>query len=302
MAITPCKMVTDGSKRELAEHGTAVFPIACYHDDLAMGEVSWHWHDELEAMLVTEGTAVVAVENERRILKQGEGCFINSGVLHGAWDADTSNCRFHSLVFHSRLVGGRLDSIFYRKYVNPVIENKALECVWMSPDNGWQGAALSAIETAWQACARETDGYEFAVRNALSELMLLVRRHLPEDSVHTGAKAVRDGERIKAMLRYIHEHYDREINMRRIADSVSISESECLRCFRSTIKTTPIQYVKQYRIQKAAQLLAATGEKVAEIGSQCGFQDMSYFTKTFRELKGCTPTEYRRKSHPEEVV
>ncbi len=81
-----------------------------------------------------------------------------------------------------------------------------------------------------------------------------------------------------------------------IAASARVSVSECLRCFRNTIGVPPIQYLKQFRIQKAAELLATTDWKIAETATQCGFQDMSYFSRTFRELKGSVPTEYRNRA------
>lgn len=59
---------------------------------------------------------------------------------------------------------------------------------------------------------------------------------------------------------------------------------------------TPIRYLKQVRIQKAAELLTATDWKISDIGAECGFQEMSYFAKTFRELKGCTPGMFRKYS------
>lgn len=65
-----------------------------------------------------------------------------------------------------------------------------------------------------------------------------------------------------------------------IAESVSLSVSECLRCFHNTIGTTPIQYLKSFRIKKAAELLTNTDMKIVDIGIMCGFQDMSYFAKT----------------------
>jgi len=73
-----------------------------------------------------------------------------------------------------------------------------------------------------------------------------------------------------------------------------ISPSECLRCFRSTIGTPPIQYLKSFRVQKAAELLSSTSTKINEISSLCGFQDPSYFTRSFREIKGMTPNQYRQ--------
>ncbi len=42
---------------------------------------------------------------------------------------------------------------------------------------------------------------------------------------------------------------------------------------------------------QAAELITGTRLKMAEIGTQCGFQEMSYFARTFRELRGCTPSE-----------
>ena len=98
------------------------------------------------------------------------------------------------------------------------------------------------------------------------------------------------------MLRHIQRSFAEEITVADIARSALISESECLRCFRDTIGVPPIQYVKRYRVQRAAELLSATDRKIADIGAQCGFQDTSYFTRSFREIKGMTPGEYRRQA------
>ena len=83
--------------------------------------------------------------------------------------------------------------------------------------------------------------------------------------------------------------------MERIAASVALSESACLRSFRQMLGITPIQYVNQFRVEKAAELLRSTRLKTGEIGMECGFADGSYFIKTFREIKHCTPKEYRAK-------
>ena len=96
---------------------------------------------------------------------------------------------------------------------------------------------------------------------------------------NTSTKKLRDSYRMKNMLQYIEEHYSDNITINEIAESVSLSVSECLRCFHSTIGTTPIQYLKSFRIKKAAELLTNTDMKIVDIGIICGFQDMSYFCK-----------------------
>ena len=54
-------------------------------------------------------------------------------------------------------------------------------------------------------------------------------------------------------------------------------------------------HCKGYRVEKAAELLRSTRLKTGEIGAECGFTDGSYFIKIFREIKHCTPKEYRMK-------
>lgn len=294
MPLANCTIMIDKTGRELVQHGSTAFPAACYHDDLSKNEVPWHWHEEFEAAIITEGCAVVSVGNEKYTIHPGEGFFANSGILHGAWGTAPNACQIHSIVFHPRLIGGSVDSVFHQNYVHPLMRNTSLESLHLRPSVPWQKTALDAIEHAWQSLSTETDGYEFRVRNHLSELLFLLHHNLPALQHPVSQKTLRNGERIKQMLQFIHEHFSEELSIASIAHVCSISESECLRCFKSTIQTTPIQYVRQYRIQRASQLLRDTSFTITEIASACGFPDLSYFTKTFREMKGMAPGEFRQ--------
>ena len=294
MSVSMCKSTVDPSGRETAKHGSPLFPVACYYDDLSRDEVPWHWHEELEAVVIAKGCARIAIGNQKFTVHPGEGFFVNSSVLHGAWDLASSGCRFHSLVFHPGFIGGQSGSVLFLNYVQPLIENHHMEGLFLSPSKAWQKEVLHAIERAWTACAEEPVGYEFRVRDALSEVVFLLQHHACQEEEVPGGKMLRDEERMKKMLGYIHEHFEDDLTTDQIAQSASISESECLRCFRSVIGMPPIRYVRSYRIQRASQWLTSTTEKISVIASKCGFQDMSYFTKTFREMKGCTPTEFRK--------
>jgi len=299
MAISDCISAVDSRGRELVEHGTQAFPIACYHDDLGILEVPWHWHEEWEAVVIEKGKALVAAGTEKYTVHSGEGFFIRSGVVHGCWDLEHSGCRFHSLVFHPRLIGGSPDSVYHQHYVLPLLDAPGCESIHLRPEVPWQQSALAAIEQAWQQCAYAQAGYEMHVRTALTALAWELKNHLPSGQESADAKTLRDSERLKRMLEYIDAHLTDPLTAGIIARSASISESECLRCFHTTIGVTPIQYLRRRRIQRAVQLLVSTKKKTADIAMECGFQDLSYFAKTFRIMEGCTPTEYRR-SHQKE--
>lgn len=297
MALALCDTQTNEQGRELARHGTAQFPIACYHDDLTAAPVPWHWHPELEVFVVSEGTATAAVGAERFTIGPGQGLFINVQVLHAAWERESSGCRLHSAVFHPRLVGGSPDSVFWSKYLQPLLGAGGPKWVCFDGSAEWHQEAVQAVEEAWASCAQEPQGYEFQTRDTLSRLIFLLSCHCAPASRAKSEKLLRDEGRVKLMLEYIHQNYAGRLTTAGIAHAAAVSESECLRCFRSVIGQPPIRYATQYRIQEAAELLSSCALSIAEIGAKCGFQDASYFSKTFLAQKGCTPSDYRKKGH-----
>lgn len=295
MALCKCGSAsTDRQNREQIEHGTSLFPVACYYDNISEEAISWHWHDEMEVMAVVCGSACASVNGTECVITQGEGFFINTKVLHGIRPVGNEICCLRCMVFHPRLVGGSVDSILWQKYLDPLLSDPSRPWVHFSAAQEWGTAASKAIQEAWLAGVNEPEGFEFTVREQLSRTIFLLTKHCPTAAKKPSEKTLRDGERIKVMLQYIQEHYHEEVSLAKIAGSANISENECLRCFRSMIGSTPIQYVKQLRIQKAAELLASTDRKIYDIGAECGFQAMSYFSKTFREIQKCTPNEFRK--------
>ncbi len=57
---------------------------------------------------------------------------------------------------------------------------------------------------------------------------------------------------------------------------------------------TPAEYIRNYRLQAACQMLAEGQESITDIGQACGLGAGSYFSKIFREYANCTPAEYRK--------
>ena len=73
MKSQPCNVTTDSRGKEMIRHGTPMFPLACYDEDLRDYSVEWHWHEEFEFILVREGLLKVYVENDRICLGREKG-------------------------------------------------------------------------------------------------------------------------------------------------------------------------------------------------------------------------------------
>lgn len=291
--ILPCSVQTNMQGEELRKHGTYLFPVACYRDLLPRDEIAWHWHNELELGLIAEGAVTVEIGSSRCLLHTGEVFFVNSNILHAAALSEDASCEIHSVVFHPRAVSGSTDNIIWQKYLKPLMENQACPGFYLKSDAAWQKQILDCLETLWRCAGQEPFGYEVLIRNELSTIVTLLAEHQPVAGKKSFGREQRNHARIKEMLTFIQANYDRELTIEDIASACAVSASECIRCFRATIGTTPIAYLKTYRLQQAAIKLQLSTDKVSVIAESCGFQEMSYFAKSFREIYGCTPSDYR---------
>ncbi len=281
--------------RELVTIGTPEFPAQLWgrwNNNEKVSKVPWHWHEELELNRVTDGVEMVTVDGKTFRLEPGQGVFVNTEVMHGSDPAEgCTTFRHDSLVFHPSLVGGASGSVFWQKYLSPVLNAPECRCVPLLGETEWEREILQQIDriaTTWQK-----KGYEFEVRDALSRVIFLLSENCVRHAQAPSERELRDAERIKQMVDFVRAHRTEAITTEEIAASASISVSECLRCFRRMMNLTPKEYLRQHRVRHAVQLLTQTNFSIARIGEECGFEDMSYFARVFRMERGCTPSEYR---------
>ena len=121
------------------------------------------------------------------------------------------------------------------------------------------------------SAVQETPYSEFRTRNLFSDLWLQLLQEMETLDRQSALPKSVDQERIQMMLAFIHRNYAEKITLEQIASSAMISKRECLRCFQTAIGKPPVAYLLEYRIQKAEQLLRATGLSVTEIAMQTGF-------------------------------
>ncbi len=288
MELTLCNSTVDASNKELNSQGNQFLPVAIYYEDIKTKSVPYHWHDEIEIIVVVKGVMKLIVETTSYTIKTGQGVFINSSRLHSCESIDHNECHIKSFVLNPRFLYGELSSILYENYFHKFLDPSANNTILFSDDS------FSKLLDAFDTFKDQKYGYEFIVRDILTKLTLDLFSNLNTDNSCTDLKQLKQLKRLKAMMSYIHNNYQEEITLLDIALSANIKESEALRCFKNILRTSPIKYLKQYRINTAAYLLITTILPIIEIGLKCGFNEMSYFTKSFKEVYQLTPKEYRK--------
>jgi AraC-like DNA-binding protein len=282
---------------ELTKHGTPIFPCAGYDEDpgkYLVGNIPWHWHEEMEIVLAVEGETLVICGETEYLLHQGEAIFVNSNVLHKLKRGQKGvACRINSLLFMPEFVSSFPQSIIQQRYIAPLLRCSTLSEIVLRQEVPWQKEAIRHFEAAFEAFTSDRYGYEILVQVELMQMLLVMLENLQDRVCDTDLVQNKDAVRIKQMLGYIHAHYGEPLTVSQIATASSISESECYRCFRKVLDTSPIDYLLQYRIRAAAGLLSGTDMSVSDICFATGFNSPSYFAKVFRQELLVSPRKYR---------
>lgn len=100
-------------------------------------------------------------------------------------------------------------------------------------------------------------------------------------------------------IKYIQFHFSQDISIDDIADSVGVSRSHLYRVFMSNVGQSPIDYLTEYRINEACQLLRTSQLSISEIAVSVGFFDQFYFSRVFKKRKGIPPSRYLNSLDPQ---
>ncbi|MDQ0197807.1 AraC family transcriptional regulator [Neobacillus ginsengisoli] len=282
----------DQSLKELTQHRTVVLPIACYETKINQnihGYIPLHWHDEIQFVLIEKGEAIFQINEEKLVVREGEGLFINSGCLHMAKEKNYSDCVYICLNVSPHFV---LTQELYTTFVYPYIQATNLPYLSIDPNKPWGKNILDAIIKINQLIHQKLPCYEIDITVQLT----LIWRNLIINGFQLEYEQTEmvKSHRMKQMLNWIHLHYAEKIMLDDIARAGQLSRSECCRYFKRILKKTPLNYVTDYRIQKSLSLLKQADSNVTEVAYQVGFNSTSYFIDKFRKSLNMTPLSYKK--------
>ena len=112
--------------------------------------------------------------------------------------------------------------------------------------------------------------------------------------IEVGNKRLRDSY-IKEAMSYIDLNYSRDVSVEEIADACGLNRSYFGKLFKETMGQSPQQYLIQYRMTKASELLKATRISIAEVGRSVGYENQLHFSRAFKNVFGISPSQYRAK-------
>lgn len=100
---------------------------------------------------------------------------------------------------------------------------------------------------------------------------------------------------IERARRWLNQRLDQRWTMAELASYCHVSQRTLLRRFQDATNLSPIHYVQQLRVERAKALLETTRLSLEDITARCGYEDVSSFSKIFKQWAQVTPKDYRRR-------
>lgn len=281
------------------DFGTLDYPVNARCLDLRksyMNWIRWHWHEEMEIIIVDQGIAEVSTDDATYLIKPGQGLIINQNVMHCIHAHNKKNCIFLSLVFHPDFIFGHKSNYLQTEYLLPMQNYQLFKAFFLDESAPWHERMLKTLTDIIDLNLNRHFGYEIATKGYLCHFWVELLRQLPHPDTPALSHASQDEQRVKEAMLFIRTHYAESLTLQEIADSIHVSKSECCRCFARTLQMSPFEYLMKYRIYESTKKLMDSEQdfgSIADLALSVGFNNTSYFNKLFKKFLGCTPTYYR---------
>ncbi len=275
--------------------GTDAFPFWLVHDDLdnyAQGFVNWHRQPSIEISYVLEGSVRVCLLNEEHLLCAGESFALLPDALHSIQPVAGLSGRYFTLIFEPNLLTGYPGSFFDESWYAPVAA-KAHRFQQISV----MDAAPLVHEKLMRIYESELDSsplHSLDVQRLLQDIWILLAPHM----VCTVPGKNSEDARILGMLNYLRAHFAEKFSLSRMAEEFHISRGECCRYFKRMMGMTIMNYLIDYRLSRAAELLKNERKSMTEIALLTGFSSPSSFSAAFHQKTGLTPSDFRKTLPP----
>lgn len=258
-------------------------------DNVEYEEYPFHWHTPVEVIMPTENEYQVEVSSgETYTLREGDIMFIRPGSLHRILAAKGRRIIFqfsmnvlNSLDDFDEFFPSGIQEIIITPETHPTIHE---DCQRL----------MLEIKEEYLSAAPLKDA---AVYSKLLNILVLIDRNSTifneAFANSTDNKQKEYIDKFVKITEYIKQHCNEDITLDEIAEISGFSKFHFSRLFRQYTGTSYYKYVNQKRIDYAEQLLIDPEISITEAAVQCGFNSISSFIRMFKQLKHCTPTEFR---------
>ncbi|MEO0506110.1 MAG: AraC family transcriptional regulator [Bacteroidota bacterium] len=247
----------------------------------------WHIHPEYEMVFIKNGNGVLNIGSQKIPYENGVLVFLAGNIPHTDFgNQDFPNNREVVIQFKKDFISNRLDAFPELGSIQDFLEEAKDVMVFEDQIKTELASKFLRFE--------HLDDVGKLI-NLLDILRKLSRTKSLEnlmEGVTAPSQKHSDIKRLETVFEYVNTHYAQTITLSDMADKLGLTTNSFSRFFKQMTQRRFVDFLNDFRIQKAAELFKNSDDTVNQVMYQCGFTNPSYFTKQFRHYRKMTPTTY----------
>lgn len=251
-----------------------------------------HWHTAIEIIMPLENLYTVRLDKQECVLQEGDILIIPPGTLHELI-APASGYRVILLVNYTTLSRFPGFSMLSSLLTNPILIGPG-----KAGSNDAYEFSRDMLLSIVDIYANDEPYWSLHINALFLQLLIELNywhtysnKMLPQFSSGKQKEYI---QKFNAVFDYIDHNYMEDLSLETVADAAGFSKFHFSRLFKQFTNMSFNEYLNTRRIQEAVALLSSQEMTITEVALMSGFPSISTFNRVFRNLKHCTPTEFRK--------
>lgn len=285
--------------KEEKSHGTLLYPFEIYrmHDPNAKMFVSHHWHDYVEIIYVKAGGLFISINKKQFVGITGDIFIINEEELHEMYAEDTTTL-YYAFLFPIKYLNFEMKDFVENSYLEPLYNKRIVFINKIPTSSNAHNEICNQLNLLINLNKSKEIAYKFGTKISLLNIVYLLAKEefIKENENRRSASKNNKLNILKSITSYIYENYNNKICLKTISLEFNMSPKYFCKFFKDNFNKTFTEYVNGLRVEKSMDMIINTDLPIMDIAFANGFENFSYYIRTFKNLVGCTPLSYRKKA------
>ncbi|WP_294204927.1 AraC family transcriptional regulator [uncultured Chryseobacterium sp.] len=249
----------------------------------------WHYHPEVELIYVCKGSGKRQIGSNISYFSDGDLVLIGSNLPHCGLTNENTNNEYEMVIqFKPDFLGEAIWETPEMQRIVSLLEKSKAGIVFGDDIKKEVGKKILDMH--------ESSSLDRLIRflGILDELALTQDCRILNAGKYYLQTQVEDNDRINVIFNYVKDHFREQMTLEEIADLANMKVPSFCRYFKKITNKTFTQFVNEYRITHSLKLLAEQPLSITEVCFESGFNNFSYFNKTFKEYVKKSPSQYRK--------
>lgn len=249
---------------------------------------SWHYHPEIELVYINGGAGKRQIGSHMSYFNDGDLILIGKNLPHcGFTDRFTGNKKETLVQFKEDFLGPQFFEI---------PEMELIKNLFTLAEQGlaFHGDTKSRIGQIMENLGKLDDFKRLlSILDIFHKLSQSVEVQILNAEKFAISTEVSEQNRINKIFNYVKNNFHQPIYLESVSSLSGMTEPSFCRYFKKTTSKTFTQFVNEYRLVHASKLLAEKQMAISDIAFEAGFQNVSHFTRLFKQFTGMSPSAYR---------